>query len=262
MRQADDLRTEGNELKELVGSLNEADWQRATPFKSWTVNDVIAHLQHHRPGGHAGACGSWRLPRHGAVRPARHLERRCCEQSGGLALRPCAGRALARVPGYAMRPARPHGPRCARALVRPRHERAHVRHCPTNGNVGARPRYLRPAAQAAHQHGPHQEHRRNRRSQRSLGRSSTAACRCRPMCPMFGWSRHRGRSGIGTSRTMPTTSRATRRSSAMWSPKAATSPIRSWLWSARRRRSGCRSHSASPAVRRIRPAPGQRHWRG
>ena len=44
MRQADDLRTEGNELKELVGSLNEADWQRATPFKSWTVNDVIAHL--------------------------------------------------------------------------------------------------------------------------------------------------------------------------------------------------------------------------
>ena len=44
MRQADDLRTEGNELKGLVGSLNEADWKRATPFKDWTVNDVIAHL--------------------------------------------------------------------------------------------------------------------------------------------------------------------------------------------------------------------------
>ena len=44
MQQADDLRAEGAELYELVRSLDVDAWQRQTPFKSWTVNDVIAHL--------------------------------------------------------------------------------------------------------------------------------------------------------------------------------------------------------------------------
>ena len=44
MQQALDLREEGEELYKLVGSLEASDWDRPTPFKNWTVNDVIAHL--------------------------------------------------------------------------------------------------------------------------------------------------------------------------------------------------------------------------
>ena len=44
MQQADDLRAEGAELYELVRTLDGDAWQRPTPFKNWTVNDVIAHL--------------------------------------------------------------------------------------------------------------------------------------------------------------------------------------------------------------------------
>lgn len=44
MQQAHDLRMEGDELHELVRSLDADDWERNTPFKNWTVNDVIAHL--------------------------------------------------------------------------------------------------------------------------------------------------------------------------------------------------------------------------
>ena len=39
-----DLREEGDELYELLKTLEEADWGRATPFKSWTVQDVVEHL--------------------------------------------------------------------------------------------------------------------------------------------------------------------------------------------------------------------------
>lgn len=35
---------EGRELAGLLRGLPEADWQRVTPFKNWTVWDVIAHL--------------------------------------------------------------------------------------------------------------------------------------------------------------------------------------------------------------------------
>lgn len=43
-QQADDLRAEGEELCELLRSLSNSDWDRSTPFKGWTVNDVIGHL--------------------------------------------------------------------------------------------------------------------------------------------------------------------------------------------------------------------------
>lgn len=39
-----DLRAEGDELYQFLLTLEEADWPRATTFKSWTVNDVVAHL--------------------------------------------------------------------------------------------------------------------------------------------------------------------------------------------------------------------------
>ena len=41
---ASDLRDEGNELNEFLGSLSNADWTCATPFKSWTPEDVLTHL--------------------------------------------------------------------------------------------------------------------------------------------------------------------------------------------------------------------------
>ena len=39
-----DLRAEGDELYALLEPLSEADWARPTPFKSWTVSDVVQHL--------------------------------------------------------------------------------------------------------------------------------------------------------------------------------------------------------------------------
>ena len=44
MQQALDLREEGDALYDLLSTLDDADWARSTPFKNWTVNDVIAHL--------------------------------------------------------------------------------------------------------------------------------------------------------------------------------------------------------------------------
>lgn len=43
-QQADDLRAEGEELHDLLASLDESDWDRPTPFKGWTVNEVVGHL--------------------------------------------------------------------------------------------------------------------------------------------------------------------------------------------------------------------------
>ena len=44
LQQALDLRAEGDALHELLDSLDDADWDRPTLFKAWTVNDVIQHL--------------------------------------------------------------------------------------------------------------------------------------------------------------------------------------------------------------------------
>ncbi len=43
-RQATDLREEGTALKQLLDRLTEPDWSRATPFKGWSVNQVVQHL--------------------------------------------------------------------------------------------------------------------------------------------------------------------------------------------------------------------------
>ena len=44
LQQAIDLREEGDELFGLLDGLSPADWQRPTPFKQWTVNQVVDHL--------------------------------------------------------------------------------------------------------------------------------------------------------------------------------------------------------------------------
>jgi len=44
LQEALDLREEGDELHGLLQTLKDTDWERITPFKSWTVNDVVAHL--------------------------------------------------------------------------------------------------------------------------------------------------------------------------------------------------------------------------
>ena len=44
MQQVEDLLEEGAELKKLLDSLVPEDWQRHTPFKNWTINNVIQHL--------------------------------------------------------------------------------------------------------------------------------------------------------------------------------------------------------------------------
>lgn len=37
---------EGNDLTGLLETLKEADWERPTPFKEWTVFDVVGHLHY------------------------------------------------------------------------------------------------------------------------------------------------------------------------------------------------------------------------
>ncbi len=39
-----DFRAEANELRSLLAALEDPDWDRATLFKGWTVNDVVQHL--------------------------------------------------------------------------------------------------------------------------------------------------------------------------------------------------------------------------
>ena len=43
-QQAADLKEEGEELKRALDDLGAADWSRPTPFKNWTVNQVVQHL--------------------------------------------------------------------------------------------------------------------------------------------------------------------------------------------------------------------------
>jgi uncharacterized protein (TIGR03084 family) len=42
--QAADFRTEADELHKLLVTLSDTDWDRATLFKQWTVNDILQHL--------------------------------------------------------------------------------------------------------------------------------------------------------------------------------------------------------------------------
>jgi len=44
MQQAADLLAEGKELKKLLDALSPKDWERHTPFKNWTINQVVQHL--------------------------------------------------------------------------------------------------------------------------------------------------------------------------------------------------------------------------
>jgi len=44
LKQVEDLLEEGTELKALLDTLTPADWAKPTPFKNWTVNQVIQHL--------------------------------------------------------------------------------------------------------------------------------------------------------------------------------------------------------------------------
>jgi uncharacterized protein (TIGR03084 family) len=46
LQEVEDLREEGEELSTLLNSLAEADWVRPTPFKQWTVFDVVGHLHY------------------------------------------------------------------------------------------------------------------------------------------------------------------------------------------------------------------------
>jgi uncharacterized protein (TIGR03084 family) len=44
LTQAVDLRAEAADLHALLATLDEPDWQRATLFKGWTINDIVQHL--------------------------------------------------------------------------------------------------------------------------------------------------------------------------------------------------------------------------
>jgi uncharacterized protein (TIGR03084 family) len=42
--QAADFKAEADELHQLLVTLKDSDWDRATLFKGWTVNDIVQHL--------------------------------------------------------------------------------------------------------------------------------------------------------------------------------------------------------------------------
>lgn len=44
LQQAADLLQEGEELHELLRKMSASDWEKATPFKNWTINAVVGHL--------------------------------------------------------------------------------------------------------------------------------------------------------------------------------------------------------------------------
>lgn len=44
LQQIVDLRAEADEFHRMLSDLSDADWDRATQFKAWTVNDVVQHL--------------------------------------------------------------------------------------------------------------------------------------------------------------------------------------------------------------------------
>ena len=44
MQQAVELYEEGEELKKVLETISPEDWNRKTPFKKWTINNVIQHL--------------------------------------------------------------------------------------------------------------------------------------------------------------------------------------------------------------------------
>jgi uncharacterized protein (TIGR03084 family) len=44
LQQIADLREEGAELHALLAGLADADWERETLFKRWTINDIVQHL--------------------------------------------------------------------------------------------------------------------------------------------------------------------------------------------------------------------------
>jgi uncharacterized protein (TIGR03084 family) len=44
LAQAVDFQAEADELQTLLATLGASDWERATLFKAWTVNDIVQHL--------------------------------------------------------------------------------------------------------------------------------------------------------------------------------------------------------------------------
>lgn len=44
LQQAQDLLEEGKELKTLLEGISEQEWEQQTPFKNWTINQVVQHL--------------------------------------------------------------------------------------------------------------------------------------------------------------------------------------------------------------------------
>ena len=44
LQQAKDLLEEGEALLELLNKMSVDDWEKSTPFKNWTINQVVGHL--------------------------------------------------------------------------------------------------------------------------------------------------------------------------------------------------------------------------
>ena len=53
MQQAQDFREESRALAALIEPLTDADFQRVTLFKQWTINDVLGHLHMFNVAAHA-----------------------------------------------------------------------------------------------------------------------------------------------------------------------------------------------------------------
>ena len=89
--QAADFRAEADALRDLLSTLSAADWDRATQFKRWTVNDICLLYTSLDPAQFEAARGEFGAEEAGEMRAALGpVEARTAEQAlswvGGICL--------------------------------------------------------------------------------------------------------------------------------------------------------------------------------
>ncbi len=147
LQEITDFHSEGKELRGLLETLAEADWQRKTAFKDWTVNDVVLHLH----CSDISAAASVRDPAEYEALRAEIAERR----KGGKSMVEESRQRFPDLKGKALLTRwwdqleqlcdllAAEGSDGAAGVGRPRHGRADVHHRAADGNLGARSGNLR-----------------------------------------------------------------------------------------------------------------------
>ena len=137
LQQARDLLDEGIEFKALLDTLTAQDWETPTPFKSWTINQIVQHL--HGSDKMAVLSLKGREGFESTVKDRKTLGSTMNPTQTGQQL-------LDDWWSYFQEMCELLGasdPQAPPSVVRARHGCDDVHHCQANGNLGPRPGYLR-----------------------------------------------------------------------------------------------------------------------